>query len=50
MVKAAKGAIHSSPGAAEALATTKMQRSGAPWARTASITRFTVDDFWPMAT
>ena len=43
------GAIHCSPGEAEALATTKMQRPGAPWVVTALMTRFTVEDFWPTA-
>ena len=37
MVKPAKGAIHCRPGEAAAEATTKMQRSGAPCWRTASI-------------
>ena len=32
IVKPENGAIHCRPGAADALATTKMQRSGAPWA------------------
>ena len=41
---------HFGPVEADAAATTNMQRSAAPWVRTASITRFTVDDFWPIAT
>ena len=46
----AKGAIHCMPGMADAVAMTKMVRSGAPWARTDWIARSTALDFCPIAT
>src|SRR5579864_3432675 len=48
--KPANGAIHCSPGADAADATTKTQRSGAPYLRTASMTRWTAPARWPAVT